>query len=204
MLSLLPSSHPASTFLPTFPRRGFAVRAFRNSTLLRYYAGSDPCRASPARQLSPVHPLAFRTSHPQPHRVPERHVSLSPPCVRSGLSAPGFAKHEEARRSTPPNRVRVPTGCPFASGCSPPRLGATQILRPSATQLPSATYAVISHGTDSHHADKTDSRTHSCPRLSRASTSLAADEAWMAGTSLDKPGHDVEGAFEQCRPDAPW
>ena len=27
----------------------------------------------------------------------------------------------------PPNRVRQPTGCSFASGCSPPRLAATQL-----------------------------------------------------------------------------
>jgi hypothetical protein len=41
-----------------------------------------------------------------------------------------------------PKRVRHPAGCPFASGCFPPRL--------TATQLPSATYDVTSHGKDSH------------------------------------------------------
>src|SRR5262245_7395226 len=69
--------------------------------------------------------------------------------------------HEQARHDTPPNRVRPPAGYPFASGCSPPRL--------TATQLPSATYAVTSHGMDFHHADRADSRTHSCAGLTRAS-----------------------------------
>jgi hypothetical protein len=41
--------------------------------------------------------------------------------------------YEEARRTTRPNRVRYPTDCMFASGCSPPRLTATQL--PSATEI---------------------------------------------------------------------
>src|SRR5690625_4778336 len=59
-----------------------------------------------------------------------------------------------ARQDTPPNRVRSPTGCPFAAGCSPPRL--------AATQLPLATCAVTSHDKDLHLADKASSRTHDC------------------------------------------
>jgi hypothetical protein len=38
-----------------------------------------------------------------------------------------FAMNEQARRSSPPNRVRYPTDRQFASGCSPPRLAATQL-----------------------------------------------------------------------------
>jgi len=41
--------------------------------------------------------------------------------------------NEQARRSSPPNRVRYPTDRQFALGCSPPRLAATQL--PSATEL---------------------------------------------------------------------
>ena len=41
--------------------------------------------------------------------------------------------NEQARRSTPPNRVRLPTDRQFASGCSPRRLAPTQL--PSATEL---------------------------------------------------------------------
>jgi len=57
-----------------------------------------------------------------------------------------------ARRRIPPNRVRHPAGHPFASGCSPPRL--------TATQLPSASCDATSHDMDSHHADRADSQTH--------------------------------------------
>src|SRR5580658_2696295 len=89
--------------------------------------------------------LVFRTSNPQPRDGPERRF-------RSRLNAldgscdPGFAKHEQARRATPPNRVRHPAGCSFASGFSPPRL--------AATQLPSATCDTTSHRVDFHLPDK--------------------------------------------------
>jgi len=52
--------------------------------------------------------------------------------------------NEQARRSTPPNRVRSPTDQQFASGCSPPRLTATQL--PLATELwhpPTRTFTVL-------------------------------------------------------------
>jgi len=42
-----------------------------------------------------------------------------------------FAIYPQARRNVRLNRVRHPTDCEFASGCSPPRLMATQL--PSAT-----------------------------------------------------------------------
>jgi hypothetical protein len=50
----------------------------------------------------------------------------------------------QARRYTTPNRVRHPADRQFASGCSPPRLAATQL--PSATELwltPTRTYTVL-------------------------------------------------------------
>ncbi len=56
----------------------------------------------------------------------------------SGLD---FTMNEVARRYTRPNRVRHPTDCMFASGCSPPRLMTTQL--PSATgsgHLPGGTF----------------------------------------------------------------
>ena len=55
-----------------------------------------------------------------------------------------FALVSQARRSSPPNRVRYPTDRHFASGCSPPRLAATQL--PSATELwlsPTRTFTVL-------------------------------------------------------------
>ena len=67
-----------------------------------------------------------------------------------------FAMYEQARRSSPPNRVRPPTDRPFALGCSPPRL--------AATQLPSATEFVASSDTDFHRAVVAPSWAHSFPR----------------------------------------
>src|SRR5215471_8168936 len=52
--------------------------------------------------------------------------------------------HEQARRSSPPSRVRSPTDRQFASGCSPRRFGPTQL--PSATELwhtPARTFTVL-------------------------------------------------------------
>jgi len=42
-----------------------------------------------------------------------------------------FALNPQARRCARPNRVRYPTDCIFASGCSPPHLAVTQL--PSAS-----------------------------------------------------------------------
>ena len=162
MLSLLPSVRSASTFLPTFPRPGFALRAFRGSSPLRYYAGSASCRAlaSPTGLSAYLHGLP---GIPSPTTSCARtSLCQSPQRVRLPCG-PGFATNEQARRNTPPNRVRHPTGCSFASGCSPPRL--------AATQLPSASCDVTSHGMDFHHADNADSRTHSWPGSSRPPTS---------------------------------
>ena len=95
------------------------------------------------RRSRPLRSIRLPSRHPAPNHAmqPGRHV-LTTSCDRPVLAVPGFALNEQARHCTPPNRVRVPTGCRFASGCSPPRL--------AATQLPPATCAVTSHGTDSH------------------------------------------------------
>jgi hypothetical protein len=134
--------HLTSTFLRPFaprPLRRFfttmdaltpARRALR--TLIR---GNElpSCHG----QVSPVH-----TARPSMHSVTNH-----PACSVAALSLPlqldrrpcftfngsGFTLHEEARRTTRPNRVRYPTDCIFASGCSPPRLTATQL--PSATEI---------------------------------------------------------------------
>ena len=88
--------------------------------------------------------------------------------------------NEQARRSSPPNRVRYPTDQQFASGCSPPCLGATQL--PSATELwhtPTRTFTVLMwrpHG-----------RTHS--RMF-----LAGIQANSDGTPIETFGGDKFGS----------
>jgi hypothetical protein len=151
---LLRHSKPrTSNFLPPFPRSGFASRPFHRSLRHQYYEGCDSCRSHPDRQVSPLTPPCrpgIPTSTTQAARR-----SLSPSPQRRRL-LPGFATHEQARHRLTPNQVRHPTDCRFTSGCSPPRL--------PATQLPSMTEPATGSGTDLHRADKASSRTHSCPR----------------------------------------
>ena len=123
----------------------------------RYYEGSDSCRGHPPRQVSSLtSPCLPDIPTPTTRAVrwslcqsPQRHRLL-----------PGFATNEQARHSATPNRVRHPTDCRFTSGCSPPRL--------TATQLPSITEPATGSGTDLHRADKAPSR----GALNPASTGL--------------------------------
>ena len=64
--------------------------------------------------------------------------------------------NEQARRSSPPNRVRSPTDRQFASGCSPPCLGANAVT---------FGYGVVAYsGTDFHRANVAPLQAHSFPR----------------------------------------
>ena len=120
----------ASTFLPPVPRHGFAIRTCGP------HCGRGTMKAlTPApvhrRGRSPRLPrrtvLPFRL---QPRRAPRyRFVHHA----RLPDLSPGFALNEQARRYTPPNRVRHPADRQFTSGCSPPRLATTQL--PSVTEL---------------------------------------------------------------------
>jgi hypothetical protein len=88
------------------------------------------------RQVSLVH-----TARPSMHSVTKH---LARPAIASPLPAqrdrllglcPGldFALNPQAHRYARPNRVRLyPTDCMFVSGCSPPRVAATQL--PSTTR----------------------------------------------------------------------
>ena len=111
------------------------------TALLRYYGRSDSCSpgssasmgmntASIGQQVSLVH-----TARPSLHSVTKH---LARPAIASPLPAqrdrllglcPGldFTLNPEARRYARPNRVRYPTDCMFVSGCSPPRVAATQL-----------------------------------------------------------------------------
>jgi len=83
------------------------------------------------RQISLIH--MTQPSLPSVPKHLTRPVIASPlPTPRDRLPGPcpglDFALNPEARRYARPNRVRPnPTDCRFASGCSPPRLLATQL-----------------------------------------------------------------------------
>ena len=146
----------ASTFLPCLPSARLCCPCLSRLAPLRYYAGSDSCRASPTRQVSLLPPLCRRGIPPPTTWCARTSLCQSPQRIRSAPSRePGFATNEQARRVTPPNRVRSPAGYPFASGCSPPHL--------TMAQLPSASCVVTPHDADFHHADRATSQTHSSP-----------------------------------------
>jgi len=130
----------SSTFLRSLGSRPVTA-------LLRYYGRSDSCSpgssaslgmntASIGQQVSLVH-----TARPSLHSVTKH---LARPAIASPLPTqrgrlpglyPGldFTLNPQARRYARPNRVRYPTDCMFASGCSPPHLAVTQL--PSATGI---------------------------------------------------------------------
>jgi len=104
-----------------------------------------PAPRHPAEQVSPlIAPLlrlTFLTFCPQPRDAPvhrfARHHS-----VYSEFQASPYPSRLAA--NIPPNQVRHPTDRQFASGCSPPRLTATQL--PSATEpwhAPTRTFTVL-------------------------------------------------------------
>jgi len=82
-----------STFLPPFPRRGFAIHAFRG-----YY-----CRYSTMKALTPVR-LTLRTGLPVYHTMPSDHS------ISNHLTYPCRSFHTLPLSSTGP----LPTGIGFA------------------------------------------------------------------------------------------
>jgi len=142
----------ASTFLPPVPRRCFAFSASRGSSPLRYHEGSDSCAAHLRRRSPHLLRHTFLSFRLQPRGLPSHRL---PPRQRDPRVS-DFAMNEQARRSSPPYRVRRPTDRLFASGCSPRRFGPTQ--------LPSATEFVAFSDTDFHRADAAPSWAHSFPR----------------------------------------
>ena len=144
-------SHP-STFLPPVPRRCFAFSTSRGCSPLRYHEGSDCCPAHLQRSSPRLLRHTFLSFRLQPRGLPGHRL---PPRQRDQRVS-DFAMNEQARRSSPPNRVRHPTDRQFASGCSPPRL--------ATTQLPSASEFVAFSDTDFHRADVAPSWAHSFRR----------------------------------------
>ena len=130
----LPASLPSARLCFPPLSRLSPLRYFRTMETLTSYAAHLQ-RRSPRL---PRHTfLSFRL---QPRGLPEHRL---PPRQRVQRVS-DFAMNEQARRSSPPNRVRSPTDRQFASGCSPPHLTTTQL--PSATELwhtPTRTFTVL-------------------------------------------------------------
>jgi len=140
LLALLRRDSLSSTVLPPVPRRCFAFSASRGSSPLRYHEGSDSCAAHLRRRSPRFSRHTFLSFRLQPRGLPGHRLT---PRQRDQRVS-DFALVSQARRSSPPNRVRYPTDRQFASGCSPPRLAATQL--PSATELwhtPTRTFTVL-------------------------------------------------------------
>jgi hypothetical protein len=120
-----------------------------------------------------LHSVTNHPTHPViASPLPSQRDSLPEPGLRPASSLPcrglanlwqtscfhpcpglGFAINEQARRNARPKRVRFTTDCKFASGCSPPRL--------AATQLPSALGSGHLPREDFHLSDRACSQAHS-------------------------------------------
>ena len=149
----------ASTSLPPVPKHGFGFRASRDLRRCGTMKALTPARVTPRAGLPAYRAIPSRRSISNHVMRPD--IALSANCQRVGRVS-DFAMNEQARRYIPPNRVRYPTDRRFASGCSPPRLAATQL--PSATGLwltPARTCTVLlwrlhrrTHAGESRHLVK--------------------------------------------------
>jgi hypothetical protein len=125
-----------------------------------------------------------------PSRHSARNHARCPPVALAVASAPPVASrlrqgkagspqpHAESGSSSPACAGAGSADCRFTSGCSPPRL--------AATQLPSIAEPATGSGTDLHHADKASSRTH----LSRRK---AGAHMWTAPVSQGHGSCDGPG-----------
>ncbi len=171
-----PTSYPASLFgillLPLFMKPACQFRfvfvfpvghllsrwchniltLLTDTTPLRYYQGSDSS-TSHQRQRSPCFSrLTFLMFRPQPRYAPDPRFIHHRNGISEFQTSPRMSK---LVANMPPNRVRSPTDHHFASGCSPPRL--------MATQLPSATWLWFTMARNSTVLIKRlPRRTHSC------------------------------------------
>ena len=129
-------------------------------------------RCGTMRALTPVAPRTQRdrplrsirwpSGHPIPNHVVRPNVTcLSPRASGRLLAEPGFA-HTPRRLTTTRRRIGFVFLQPIHSPPAAPHLASERRDHPAprTTQLLSATYAVISHDTDSHRTDqRTDVRT---------------------------------------------
>ena len=174
---MLQSTKPlASSFLPPFPRDGFAARPFHRlpgiGTMKALTPDGFTCTARSLRLLR----LAVPTFRPQP-RDPSagRFVSR--------LSAVSCSRLRQTRAGSPRN--------PAETGSSSYGLPVHLLLLPTPPHGDAVTFgfwAATNPGTDLHRADKAPSRTHSWraqadhPRLTP--WTATASRGWSAGACL--------------------
>ena len=140
-LALLRRKTHASTFLSSLPSERLYFPPLSRLSPQRYYGDSDSCAAHLRRRSPRLLRHTFLPFRLQPRGLPGHRFSHHA-SVTSDFRA--SLMESQAHRSFPPNRVRYPTDQQFASGCSPPCLGATQL--PSATELwhtPTRTFTVL-------------------------------------------------------------
>jgi len=127
---------------PAFPRHGFALRASHGYGRFGTMRALTPGLLRLAGQVSSFISQT-RPGIPPPTTWPAR---TSFPIANPNVSGVFQASPSPSRLAavSPPNRVRHPADCQFASSCSPPRLAATQL--PSATGswlAPTRTFTVL-------------------------------------------------------------
>jgi len=123
-----------------------SLRSIPITGLPRYYGRSDSCRIGSS---VPYWPHEHRSGPRQVSLLHAHELPSSPSPTTLAPPVAAFARYPSAPlifrlrriKTSPftsrlieslwPNRVRYPTGFPFTSGCSPPRLAATQL--PSVT-----------------------------------------------------------------------
>ena len=154
----------ASTFLPPVPRRCFASSASRGSSPLRYHEGSDSCTAH-LRRRSPRLPrhtfLSFRL---QPRGLPGHRL---PPRQRDQRVS-DFALESQARRSSPPNRVRSSYG---------PTVRLRLLSTPLHSDAVTLGYGAVAYSdTDFHRADVAPSRAHDSRLMHAGMTDFGKDK----------------------------
>src|SRR6202047_4664522 len=185
--SLLHSSPRTSSFLPPFPRSGFASRSFHRRRRHQYYEGSDSCRSHPDRQVSPLTPPCRPSIPSSTTRAVRWSLRQSPQRQRL---LPGFAINEQARHSVTPKQVRQPPlsrGQALRTAGSPPVALHPASRRRSYLRLrslrpaPARTPTVLTkrpHG-----------RTHGPAWPGHQSGQTATTDV------RDRPGHDLKGWF---------
>jgi len=155
--------HCTSTFLRPFAprplRRFFTTMDALTSArwaLLTLIRGNElpscPDQVSLVHTARPsIHPVTKHLTRPAIASLLPTQRDRLPGTITPGLD---FALSPQARRYVRPNRVRHPTGCMFASGCSPPRL--------TAAQLPSTTGLGHRPKGDFHPLNRACSQAHGC------------------------------------------